>query len=347
MRLPVRRLLIATMTATLAVSLAACQSDPDVPEPQPAPTGVASGLVPGACIASSGDPSILGDTPVTEDAIVDCGEEHVYEVLAAQDIPGRYLASTEATEEDRVRLQAGLDGARTEPVQITFAAFARAYCDIALQRALGLDGGTELAGTDIASLQVIPISHTSAPYAVLPVDGWTDQPSLLCVNRFVEESATPDEAPVAPVTGPTTVSLLSSERPLSQRLCFSFDAAGLPADTSCESVHDAEYTVSFDATPMLDDEQLAAASADPAGPFPGDVQELLDQACNDVLGLVIGDDRDESVIGQALRGDEGWGTGGLSNAVTCFATPQDEAQALPSGSVFGLGDAPIELVARD
>ncbi|GAA1748758.1 hypothetical protein [Aeromicrobium alkaliterrae] len=346
MRLPVRRLLIVTVTATLALSVSACQSDPDVPEPKPTPTGVASALVPGACIAAAGEPNVLGDTPVTEDAIVDCAEPHVYEVLAAQDIPGRYIASTEATEDDLARLQAALDGARTEPVQTTFASFARAYCDISLQRSLGLDGGTELAGADIASLQVVPVTHTSTPFAVLPAEGWTDQPSLLCVNRFVEDSSTPSEAPVTPVTGFMTTSLLSPEVPLTQRLCFSFDAAGLPADTSCDAVHDAEYTVTFDATQLLDPDQLAAASADPSAAFPDDVQELLDQACNDALGIVIGDGYDEAVVGRALRGDEGWGTGGLSNAVTCFATPEDPAQALASGSVFGLGDAPVELVAR-
>ncbi len=342
-----RRLLTVTVTATLALVLTACQGESEVPEPRPTPTGVASDLVPGACVAASGEASVLGDTVVSESAIVDCAEEHVYEVLSAQDIPSRYLTDTTATEEDLARLQAALDGSRADTVQVTFASFAHAYCDISLQRQLGLDGDTELAGTDIASLQVVPVSHTSATYAVLPAEGWTEQPTLLCVNRFVADSPTPSEAPVVPVTGAVTAGLLSNERPLSQRLCFSFDAASLPADASCEANHDAEYTVSFDATPMLDADQLAASSADPAGAFPDDVQELLDQACDDALGLVIGEDHDDAVVGGALRGPEGWGAGGLINAVTCFATPEDPELVLPSGSVFGLGDAPIELVARD
>lgn len=342
-----RRLLTVTVTATLALVLTACQSESEVPKPRPTPTGVATGLVPGACVAASGEATVLGDTAVTESAIVDCADEHAYEVLAAQDIPSRYIGGTEATDEDLARLQAALDGSRADTVQVTFASFAHAYCDISLQRQLGLDGGTELAGTDIASLQVVPVSHTSATYAVLPTEGWTEQPTLLCVNRFVADSPTPSEAPVVPVTGAVTAGMLSNERPLAQRLCFSYDAAGVPADASCEANHDAEYTVAFDATPMLDADQLAASSADPAGAFPDDVQELLDQACDDALGLVIGEDHDEAVVGGALRGPEGWGTGGLINAVTCFATPEDPDLVLPSGSVFGLGDAPIELVARD
>ncbi|MEG9224816.1 hypothetical protein [Aeromicrobium sp. Sec7.5] len=342
-----RRLLTVTVTAFLALVLTACQGESEVPEPRPTPTGVASGLVPGACVSASGLATVLGDTTVSEDAIVDCDEEHVYEVLAAQDIPSRYISGTEATEEDLTRLQAALEGSRADTIQVTFASFAHAYCDISLQRQLGLDGSAELAGTDIASLQVIPVSRTSATYAVLPTEGWTEQPTLLCVNRFVADSPTPSEAPVVPVTGAVTAGLLSNERPLAQRLCFSFDAAGLPADASCEAKHDAEYTVSFDATRMLDVDQLAAASADPAGSFPDDVQELLDQACDEALDLVIGEGHDEAVVGGALRGPEGWGTGGLVNAVTCFATPDEPELMLPPGSVFGLGDASIELVERD
>jgi hypothetical protein len=346
-RQPLRRLLIVTVTAVLALVLAACQGESEVPEPRPTPTGIPSGLVPGACLGAVGDPTVLGDTAVSEDAIVDCEQEHSYEVLAAQDVPGRYLAGTTATEEDLVRLQGALDGSRADSVQVTFAAFARAYCDISLQRALGLDGGTELAGTNIATLQMTPLTRSSAPYAVLPTDGWTEQPSLVCVNRFTEDSADPAGAPVAPVTGSATGLLLAADRPLDERLCFSFDAASLPADTSCDATHDAEYTVSFDATPLLDVDQLAASSIDPSAPFPEDVQEILDQACDDALAIVIGEDRDEAVVGGALRGPEGWGTGGLKNAVTCYATPDDATQALPAGSLIGIGDAAVELVARD
>lgn len=341
-----RRLLTVTVTAFLALVLTACQGESEVPEPRPTPTGVASGLVPGACVAASGEATVLGDTAVTESALVDCDQEHIYEVLAVQDIPSRYISGTEATDEDLVRLQASLDGSRADTVQVAFASFAHAYCDIALQRQLGLDSGAELAGTDIASLQVVPMSHTSATYAVLPAEGWTEQPSLLCVNRLVADSPTPSEAPVAPVTGAVTAGLLSAERPLAQRLCFSFDAAGNPSDTTCEAQHDAEYTVTFDATRLLDADQIAASSVDPAGAFPDDVQELLDQACDDALDLVIGQDHDESVIGGAQRGSQGWGTGGLTNAVNCFAAPEDPELVLAPGSVFGLGDTPIELVAR-
>ncbi|MFT4298396.1 MAG: hypothetical protein QM597_01990 [Aeromicrobium sp.] len=347
MRKPVRPLLAVTMFAVVAaVCLSGCGDDADTAEPVPTPTGVASDLVPGACVAAQGEAGVLGDTTITDDAIVDCADPHIYEVVAAQDMPGQYIAGTAATEDDRTRLQAALDGTRTDSVQIAFASFARAYCDIAVQRAAGLDGDAEIAGTDIATLQVRPMSHDSVPYAVLPQSGWTEQPSLLCVNRFVEVSADPAAAPVAAVTGPQTALLMSADLPLAQRLCFSFDATGIPADASCEATHDAEYTVTFDATSLLDAEQLAASSGDTYSPLPEDVQERLDEACDDALDLVMGDDRDEAVAGHALRGSEGWGAGGQTNVVNCYGMPEDPAVALPAGSLFGLGETKVAVVAR-
>ena len=53
-----RRLLTVTLTAILALVLSACQGESEVPEPRPTPTGVASDLVPGACVAPSGEATV-------------------------------------------------------------------------------------------------------------------------------------------------------------------------------------------------------------------------------------------------------------------------------------------------
>ncbi len=335
------------VAAVLLIGTAACRSGGDAPTPPPTPTGVPNALVPGACIAAEGEPSVLDDTPITESAIVDCAEPHLYEVLAAQDIPGQFLEGTTATDADLTKLQAALDGARDAAVQVRFAAFARAYCATSLQRSIGLDSGTEVAGASIASLQLLPVSHRSAPYAALLSEGWAEQPAMVCANRFTATTPTPSEAPAEEVEGAQTGLLLSADLPVDQRLCFTFDATGQRADTSCDAVHDAELTVTFDATPLLDEEQLAAASGDPTAPFEPDVQELLDGACNDVLNLVVGEDHDEAIAGVAMRGAEGWGATGLINEVACYATPVDQSLRLPAGSVFGLGQAAIELAPRD
>lgn len=341
-----KRLLPLLATTTLTLSLVACTDDSPEETPAPAPTVAASTLVPGACIATNGTPTLLGDVDVTEEAIVACEDPHVYEVLAVQDLPGEYLQGTTATDEDRERLQAALDGSRNDAVQMKFAAFARAYCAIGLQRATGLTD-LEMAATDAANLLATPITRTSSTRAVLPPQGWTEQPLLICVNRFTEPSPAPESAPAVQVSGLVTPQLLTDEVPVEQRLCLNFDVNGAPADATCAADHDAEYTVTFDATGLLEPEQLAASVGDLSVPFPTDVQEQLDEACTDALTRVIGEDRDEDLVGRALRGGEGWGSGSTTNAVDCVVTPDDAAGfLLPAGSVIGIGDADVELVPR-
>ncbi|MFT4187549.1 MAG: hypothetical protein QM621_03115 [Aeromicrobium sp.] len=344
MRTPVRRLLTVTVTATLALAMTACGGDAGT-KPRATPTGVVSDLMPGACLEAQGDATVLGDTEITEEAIVDCGRPHIYEVLAVQDVPGQYIAGTTATEDDQELLRAALEGERAEPTQITFASFARAYCDIALQGALGLDSDTELDGADLRSLQFAPLARTQAPYAAIPAEGWTEQPVLACVNRFTEASSTPAEEPVEPVTGSQTALWLTQDFPVADRLCLMFDAAGRPADAPCASTHDGEYLAAFDATAVLDEEELAAS--DSGSPLTDEVQEKLDAVCEDALALLMDSEEQEAVVGRAVRDAEGWGAGGLANMARCYATPEDSAMALPAGSVIGWGDEELALVERD
>ncbi|WP_040320269.1 hypothetical protein [Aeromicrobium marinum] len=340
------RLLLPLLAAT-TLWLASC-SGSDEPAPGPVETTPAvapTTVAPGACIASPEPVSLLGDVAISESTVVDCDEPHVYEVLVVQDVPPSYFADpTGATELDRIGLQAAADGSPQSAIQIQFAAFARTTCAVGLQRAVGL-ADLELAGEDGGRLAVAPVTDTSAAVAVLPSEGWADQPVLVCVNRFSEPSADPVQAPASPVTGLTTPSLLSPEVPAAERECFAFDSSGLVVDTTCEQPHFGEFTVRLDATFLLDDEQLANASVDASAPFDDEVQEQIDQACDDVLGRVIGEDYDEDLLaGHGLRGAAGWGQGGTVNSVTCYVSAADDADFdLPAGSVIGIGDTEIEL----
>lgn len=341
-----KRLTPLLAATALALTLTACTDDPQVEIPTPAPTAPASTIVPGACIATNGTPTLLGDVDVTEEAIVACEDPHVYEVLSVQDLPGEYLQRATPTDADRERLQASLDGSRNDPVQMKFASFARALCTIGLQRATGL-ADLELAASDVSGLLASPVTRTSSVRAVLPPEGWTDQPVVVCVNRFNEPSSTPASAPVVEVSGLVTPLLLTDQLPVEERLCLNFDVNGTPAAAPCAADHDAEYTITFDATGLLEAEEIAESAGDFSVPFPREVQERLDEACDDALSRVIGDDRDEALVGRALRGGEGWGAGSTMNAVDCIVTPEDAAaNLLPGGSVIGLGDAEVELVPR-
>lgn len=340
------RIALTAAVAALALAVGACSSDDDEPEAsEPTPTVAATALAPGACLASEQTTSPLGDIEVTEDAVVDCSAEHVYEVVTVQDIPLEYLAGPDPVDTDRDTLLAAIGGADATAVQTKFRAWASTICAVGVQRATGLDD-LEIGGSSSASVQALPYSRTSAPVATLPAEGWSEQPLLVCVNRFSTDSDVPAEAPVAPVTGSATERLLTAEVPVAQRSCFTFDAAGNATDLPCSEPHYAERVLTLDATRLLDDEELAAASIDPAAPFADEVAETLDGACQDALGRVVGEGFDEEILtARALRGPLGWGTGGYVNSVVCHVTAaDDQAFDLPAGSVIGLGDAELELV---
>lgn len=336
---------LATLVTIAGAAVAGCTS-PDDPEPEPEPTSTVSptALVPGACLQ---DETVTdGVVVISEEGVVPCEEEHVLELLAMQDVPREFLDTGAATPDDRVRLQRAIDGTARTSIQVKFQSFARAYCAATLQRAVGLSD-TELKGKSAAELQVVPHSERSAPVALLNTgDAWVEQPLLICVNRFSEESANPAQAPTSPVTTAQTPLMFSDELPLEQRTCVAVDAAGVLAPVSCERPHYGERTVDFDATPLFDAEQIAAESEDAGAPFSDDFQAEIDEACNDVLSVVIGDDYDaDDLVGRGVRGPLGWGEGGHLNTVECLVTAADPAAFdLPGGSVIGAGDADIELV---
>lgn len=335
----------AALVAIVSIALAGCTNG-DGPEPEPTATetGSPTALVPGACLA--GEPvNDLGDVAVVEENVVPCEEAHVYELLAMQDVPREYFETGDPSERDRARLQQVLGGTTRTSQHVKFAAFARAYCAISLQRATGLNE-IELNGKRTADLQAVLHSDTSTPFALLnDGDEWLEQPLLICVNRFTERSSTPATAPTSAVEGLVSASLLEADYPLERRSCIAVDAAGVEAPIDCARPHYGERTIDIDVTAMFDPEQIEAESQDVQSAFSDEFQEEIDQACTDVLSLLIGEDYDaDDLVGRGHRGPLGWGQGGHVNLVECHVGAADEARFdLPPGSVFGLGDADIEL----
>lgn len=319
---------VAAALAAALVLLAGCGGDQTPPTstgatatPDPMAAGTCFNPAPGAA-----EPQYA----------VSCDQPHRFEMLARQDIPLEYFADGAAAATDREALHAALAGQTDTATQLKFATYARAYCVVALQRLTGLheaDFGDEGA----ASVQAVVHTSASTPVAFLNAgDEWVRQPLLICANRFTR-----------PVTGTLTTQLLTADTPASARSCFDLDTSGRQRAVACTQPHDGESALDFDATALLDSDDLAIASQDARAPFPANVQETLDAACEATLDTVIGRGYDdEHVTARAVRGPQGWGRGGYVNTAVCQFVATGGDLRLPAGSLFGIGDREVALVER-
>jgi hypothetical protein len=320
----------ARIAATLfaaAVLIAGCGPGDHVPSPSARTSASPDPMAAGTCFnptADAPEPSVA----------VPCNRAHRFEMLARQDLPLEYFGNSAPTLADRARLQAALDGKTTGGLQLKFATYAHAYCTIALQRLTGL-AEAQFGKEDPATVQATVHRKDSVAAAYLNAGAaWLHQPLLLCANRFVH-----------PATAALTAGLLTSAIPTSSRSCFDIDAAGRQRTVPCDRPHDGETALDFDATPLLDPDQLATATADPERPLPSDVQDVLDAACQATLPTVIGDGYDEAhVTAQATRAKQGWGRGGYVNFAVCQFVATKGAARLPAGSLIGAGDRTVQLI---
>lgn len=318
---------VAAALAAALVLLAGC-GDPDA-SPHASATATPDPMAAGTCFNPA------SDAPEPRHA-VSCDQPHRFEMLARQDIPLEYFADGAATTADRATLHAALTGKTDSATQLKFATYARAYCVVALQHLTGLNDA-DFSDASPESVQAVVHTSASAPAAFLNAgDEWLRQPLLICANRFAH-----------PVRGTLTTQLLTADTPAVARSCYDLDASGRQRAVACTRPHDGESALDFDATPLLDADQLAIASQDARAPFPASVQETLDAACEATLDTVIGRGYDdEHVTARAVRGAQGWGRGGYVNTVVCQFVATGGDQRLPAGSLFGIGDREVALVER-
>lgn len=340
----------ALLAGVLMLGLAACTEGAPILDPEPTdPPSFepVDYLAPGACLGQTGQTDERGDVPITEDAVVDCEEPHIYEVTGVVPIPWSYFEAGEPTRQEYSRTLEAIDGKTPNTYQFKLSAWAEVVCEGSTQKAMGLDQ-LEVDGDRALRARLEPFDRRSSTVArVEPFDAWTSEPRLVCVRRYHALSGEPMTPPARSVTRFQTSSFVTPDYPLASRWCTTKSGNS----TDCDEPHFAENTISFNATATLGEDDVAALREARENDDPevlAEWQQKLDDICTGTHNMIVGSDWDsQNLMGKASFGI-GWTSETTQPRLLCSVTSaQPDSRDLPAGSVFGLGDTIVETVPRD
>ncbi len=344
----------ASAAILLALTMAACGGDDsggkkDEPKKDAAPASIEAG----DCIdVGNNDPSQEDDAAYSTENVVDCEDVHQFEVLAVEDVPEDLVTDDLATEDYRLELDDTIHDLEADDDLVDINAWSVETCNNAFAEATGLDAieiDGQKAGDDFS---VLAATSGVSSWLVYPVESWEERPRISCLARYSElsDDRNPSEADLVDIDGGFLIGdFLSSDFSEDFRQCATFDVEDNFLPVSCSDAHYQEYGFTFDATDLVD--QGLRDRITEAGVLGISLSDedyaILDDLCVQGLEVIAGEGVDTDVVTGLAEPGGGWDPEGAARAnwVICSVTPVDAANFdLPGGSVFGIGDAEIELV---
>ena len=292
--------IVAPVFASLAVlALAACS--PSVPAPDP-------GTVPGTCLADYNGPD------ADRTSVVECTEEHVFDVLGTAVWPGMEDALKQT---DPGELHDQLVDAGSTELSEQYWDWALPNCNAIMRGAIGLTGAID--GVSVDDLD----AFVAGPWerdASLPSREAFIAGDHTTVCSFTWVDLDQQARTVAYPTGVTGLDLLAATFPSDQRTCFTRDPQANPSYrvTPCDEPHSGQYLLVIDGLPSLGADWLATKEVGVG--FPD--YTTLDDYCTIALDTVFPGLLDSP---DWIVWSDDWGTAGWED----YDGTIDETRAYP------------------